>query len=56
MIDDVVLEAILKAFGYLMLWGVLSCGITFVIAAAFFGLKEEKNLERAAKNEDFKLS
>ncbi len=30
---------------YTLAWILISCGFTFIIAAAFFGFKEEKNLE-----------
>jgi hypothetical protein len=30
---------------YTLAWIVISCGLTFILAAAFFGYPEEKNLE-----------
>ena len=30
---------------YTLAWFVLSCGFAFIVAAAFFGFPEEKNLE-----------
>ena len=30
---------------YTLAWFVLSCGFAFIVAAAFFGYPEEKNLE-----------
>ncbi len=37
-------------------WLCLSCGLTFVIAAAFFGFKEQKNFERDDNEKNFKRS
>ena len=39
------LESIFQVFGYLLAWLLIGTGLTFIIAAAFFGVKEEKNLE-----------
>ena len=39
------IESIGHAVMYGLAWLVISCGFTFIIAAAFFGFKEEKNLE-----------
>ena len=30
---------------YTLAWFILSCGFAFIVAAAFFGFPEEKNLE-----------
>lgn len=35
---------------YTLAWIIMSCGFTFILAAAFFGIREEKNLEE--KNHD----
>jgi hypothetical protein len=40
-----VLEMIGQATLYGLAWLAISAGATIMIAAAFFGLKEEKNLE-----------
>ncbi len=39
------IESIANAAMYGLAWLVISCGFTFIIAAAFFGYPEEKDEE-----------
>ena len=39
------IESVANAAMYGLAWFVISCGFTFIIAAAFFGYPEEKDKE-----------
>ena len=48
------IESIAYAVMYGLLWLVISCGCTFIIAAAFFGFPEEKDNKPRKPKKDLK--